>query len=69
MRILFTLAATAAMSLTVLAQEAKDIEYKGYEFTTVDSLAITPVKDQAQSGTCWSFSSIGFFESELLRLG
>ena len=69
MRILFTLAATAAMSLTVLAQEAKDIEHKGYEFTTVDSLAITPVKDQAQSGTCWSFSSIGFFESELLRLG
>jgi len=52
------------------AQETEEIaKPKGYVFTTVDSLAITSVKDQAQSGTCWSFSSIGFFESELLRLG
>jgi bleomycin hydrolase len=27
------------------------------------------VLDQAQSGTCWSFSSLSFFESELLRMG
>ena len=54
----------------ISAQEGEKKEApKGYVFTTVDSLAITPVKDQAQSGTCWSFSSIGFFESELLRLG
>ena len=40
-----------------------------YVFTTVDSVGITPVKDQNQSGTCWSFSSIGLLESELIRLG
>ncbi|MEE0804956.1 MAG: C1 family peptidase, partial [Prevotellamassilia sp.] len=31
--------------------------------------AITPIKDQNQSGTCWSYSAFAFFESEILRLG
>ena len=41
----------------------------GFRFTTVDSVAITPVKDQHRSGTCWAFSTLGFIESELLRMG
>ena len=41
----------------------------GFKFTTVDSVGITPVKDQHRSGTCWAFSTIGFIESELLRMG
>lgn len=40
-----------------------------FRFTTIKENKITPVKNQASSGTCWSFSTIGFFESELLRLG
>ncbi len=60
---------SALVCAGVSAQDEKKDAPKGYVFTTVDSLAITPVKDQANSGTCWSFSSIGFFESELLRLG
>ena len=68
-RIIF-FASLALICAGISAQEGEKKEApKGYVFTTVDSLAITPVKDQAQSGTCWSFSSIGFFESELLRLG
>ena len=58
-----------ALSALVFAGVSAQNERKGYVFTTVDSLGITSVKDQANSGTCWSFSSIGFFESELLRLG
>lgn len=65
MKKIFIIALSALVCAGVTAQDGK----KGYVFTTVDSLAITPVKDQANSGTCWSFSSIGFFESELLRLG
>ena len=39
----------------------------GFVFTTVDSVAITPVKDQHRSSTCWAFSTLGFLESEVLR--
>lgn len=42
---------------------------KGFQFTTIDSVAITPVKDQNRSSTCWAFSTIGFLESEILRIG
>ncbi len=40
-----------------------------YKFTVVKNLDATEVKNQSQSGTCWSFSSLSFFESELLRMG
>ena len=41
---------------------------EGWQFTTVDSVAITPVKNQNRSSTCWAFSTLGFLESEVLRL-
>jgi len=40
----------------------------GFVFTTVDSVPITRVKDQHRSGTCWAFSTLGFLESEVLRM-
>ena len=60
----------SAFALTSIAQEpAANDSIEGFHFTTVDSVAITPVKDQNRSSTCWSFSTIGFLESELLRMG
>ncbi len=44
-------------------------ESKPYVFTETKTLAATPVKNQARSGTCWSFSGIGQIESDLLRTG
>lgn len=41
---------------------------EGFRFTTIDSVAITPVKDQHRSGTCWCFSGISFLESEIMRI-
>ncbi|MDR0891263.1 MAG: C1 family peptidase [Mediterranea sp.] len=61
------IAALGLLSLSAMAQEAKPEE--GFVFTTVKENPITSVKNQNRSSTCWSFSSLGFFESELLRLG
>lgn len=52
----------------ILAQ--KDITaIDSFQFKIVKQNKITPVKNQASSGTCWSFSGIGFYEAELLRMG
>ncbi len=70
-KILFS-AALAAMALSVSAQTepaAKADSIEGFRFTTIDSVGITPVKNQHRSSTCWAFSTIGFLESELLRMG
>jgi bleomycin hydrolase len=40
-----------------------------YQFTKVVQLDANPVESQGMTGTCWSFSSLSFFESELIRLG
>ena len=40
-----------------------------YSFTPVVELKATPVKNQAATGTCWSFATTSFIESELLRMG
>lgn len=40
-----------------------------YKFTVIKSLDANAVQNQGQTGTCWSFSSMSFFESELIRMG
>jgi bleomycin hydrolase len=38
-------------------------------FTIVKSLDATAVQNQERTSTCWSFSSLSFFESEIIRMG
>jgi len=66
MRKVVLMAALCAFVWSATAQE-KDTE--GFVFTTVKENPITSVKNQNRSSTCWSFSSLGFLESELLRQG
>ena len=40
-----------------------------YQFTVLKSNDAFGVQNQGQTGTCWSFSGLSFFESELLRKG
>lgn len=54
---------------TVDAKKPKKTTEEGFVFTTVKENPITSIKNQNRSSTCWSFSSIGYLESELLRLG
>ena len=61
------IAALGLFSLSAMAQDAKPEE--GFVFTTVKENPITSIKNQNRSSTCWSFSALGFLESELLRLG
>jgi bleomycin hydrolase len=41
---------------------------QSYEFQTVNDVKCLPVISQGATGTCWSFSSTSFLESEILRL-
>ena len=55
--------------ITAMAQTHKpEIDWPDYEFTTVKANPITSVKNQYRSGTCWAFSTIGFVESEIIRI-
>lgn len=59
-------------STTLQAQDVETIQLKdgsGYEFAVVKNLEATPVQNQFRTGTCWSFSALAFFESELIRTG
>jgi len=61
--------AAAALSLVIPATAQQDTKDEGFKFTTVKALPISSVKNQHRSSTCWCFSTLSYFESELLRLG
>lgn len=65
MKKLLFIAVLCILGIRVSAQDKED----GFIFTTVKENPITSIKNQNRSSTCWSFSGIGFLESELLRMG
>lgn len=46
-----------------------DSAKKKFEFTEKINLERTSVKNQGKSGTCWSYSTNSFLESEMIRMG
>lgn len=42
---------------------------EGYQFEEIKRLPATSVKNQGETGTCWTFSTISMLESELMRKG
>jgi bleomycin hydrolase len=63
------LASALFLFLGLSAQEKVNKKNSEYKFTVVKNLDATSVQNQNQTGTCWSFSSLSFFESELMRMG
>jgi bleomycin hydrolase len=54
------------LSLTLIAVF---INAQGQDIRKEKELATTEVKNQANSGTCWSFATVSMLESELIRMG
>ncbi|MFC5979247.1 MULTISPECIES: C1 family peptidase [Flavobacterium] len=52
-----------------LKLNASDKSKENFKFTEVINLGTTSVKLQGSSGTCWSYSTNSFLESEMIRLG
>ncbi|SBW01589.1 C1 family peptidase [uncultured Dysgonomonas sp.] len=65
MKKLVVLSAFILLTLGISAQSAGS----GYQFSVVKENPITSIKNQGNSGTCWSFSGLGFLESEVIRMG
>lgn len=59
---LFAIFTLFLVTATMTAQNA-------YTFTVIRENPVTSVKNQASTGTCWSFSGVGMLESELIRMG
>jgi len=77
MRKLF-LTLAAALPLMATAQDdlvrkldanKSDSAKKKFVFTPVINVECTDVKNQGSSGTCWSYSTLSFIESEMIRMG
>ena len=60
------LLATFALNASAAKKKAKTPSTKPV-FTVVKENPITSVKDQNRSGTCWDYSTLSFFEAEILK--
>ena len=68
MKKLFSLALLAVMALGAQAEDKKDSTASNKPvFTTIKENPITSIKDQNRSGTCWGYSTLSFFEAEILK--
>ena len=68
MKKIMTLALVAMLATGAQAAEKKDsVNPNKPVFTTIKELPITSVKNQNRSGTCWAYSTLSFFESEILK--
>lgn len=70
MKKIITMSLAAVFSTAVMAQttEKKDsINPNAPVFTVIKENPITSIKNQARSGTCWNYSTLSFFEAEILK--
>ena len=68
MKKLLTLALLATFAMGAQAEHKKDSVNKNKPvFTVIKENPITSIKDQNRSGTCWDYSTLSYFEAEILK--
>jgi len=69
-KLILGIGALLTTSATIAQTEySTNKEGSEYKFEKIVHLDATPVQSQGWTGTCWSFSALSFFESELKRIG
>lgn len=63
-----SLVLTLLVSPVFAQKKDKERNPEPYKFETIIKNPITSIKNQASSGTCWCFSGLSFFESEIMRI-
>ena len=69
MKKLLTIALMAVVAMSASAAKKKEANKNANKpvFTIIKENPITSIKDQNRSGTCWDYSTLSFFESEILK--
>ena len=67
MKKLFSIALLAIMAIGVQAEEKDSVKSNNPVFTTIKEIPVTSMKDQNRSGTCWDYSTLSYFEAEILK--
>ncbi len=63
----FALMVMVAVSAGAAKKKVSAKEKNKPVFTTIKENPITSIKDQNRSGTCWDYSTMSFFEAEILK--
>ena len=63
----FALMAMVALSASAAKKKAPAKNENKPVFTVIKENPITSIKDQNRSGTCWDYSTLSFFEAEILK--
>ena len=63
----FALMAMVTISASAAKKKAPSKNQNKPVFTIIKEIPITSVKDQNRSGTCWDYSTLSFFEAEILK--
>ena len=67
MKKILAIALFALVATGVSAQEETKEKDNKPVFTVIKELPITSIKDQNRSGTCWNYSTLSYFEAEILK--
>ena len=65
--LILAMAAICCLSTNAAKKKAADTDKNKPVFTVVKENPITSVKNQAKSGTCWNYSTLSYFEAEILK--